>query len=212
VAPFDEFDFDVADMNDHGQVVGTGVIERPPCDGCEADPITRAFVWDPETGETTIIGPLDGATSSGAQAINNQGHVAGWSDGRPFVWRPGDVAARKLDPLPGHAWATIYDLNDQGIAVGVSGRSAAMWHTDTGEVIDLGTLLPRTDHSWANSINQSGEVALCSHDGVWIADPSSGTRREVPETTFGWSVSINDTGHAVGTSNGRAALWNPTDV
>ncbi len=217
LAPFDN-GFDVSGMNERGQVAGTGIVEWPPCDDCEPNPITRGFLWDLTTGATTVLGVLDGAESSTASGINDLGQVVGSSDGRPFIWDPADGVMRELDRLPGGERAYIYALNNRDQAVGVAEYDdpapglqthAALWNTSTGEVRDLGVLLPDLGNSYANGINNSERVAIAAEGRSWILDPSSNALSEVPNVTFGYSVSINDSALVVGMSAERAALWIP---
>jgi uncharacterized membrane protein len=215
--PFDN-GFDVSDMNERGQVVGTGIVEWPPCDDCEPNPITRGFVWDLATGATTVLGVLDGAQSSTADGINDLGQVVGSSDGRPFVWSAATGALRELDRLPGGERAYIYALNNQDQAVGVSEYDdpapglqshAALWNTSSGEIRDLGVLLPDIGQSYANGVNDSERVAVAGGGQSWILDLSSNALSELPNVTFGYSVSINDRAVVVGMSADRAAIWIP---
>lgn len=205
--PFEQHGFDVNDMNGRGQVVGDGIIEWPPCEDCEPNPITRGFIWDPSSGTTTILDPLDGATSSTATAINDRGQVVGSADGRPFIWNPSDATIRELERLPGDEWAYPFDLNDQGLTVGVSGSRAVLWDTATGDTRNLGTVLPDGGHSVANGVNEVGQVVLMAGGANWVLDLSSNQLTEAPGTTLGYAIAINDRGQAVGMSSERAALW-----
>jgi uncharacterized membrane protein len=222
VPPFDE-GFQVQDLNEFGQVVGSVNIEWPDCgDDGEPNPITRGFVWDSATGETTIIGPLDGAESSAANSINDLGQVVGASDGRPFIWDPDDGTMAELEvPEVEHlVWASANDINNRGVIVGVAqyvtdaqgpSMRALIWDTTSGEVLDLSSVLA-VDRAGAQMLNDSGQV-VCrmgqTGSDPWILDLASNTVSMVPDVTFGYGVSINDHGQAVGMSAERAALWNP---
>jgi probable HAF family extracellular repeat protein len=59
-----------AALNDEGQVVGQSSGARTE---------EHAFVW--ENGNLTDLGTLPGGSLSAATAINNDGQIAGWSDG-----------------------------------------------------------------------------------------------------------------------------------
>jgi uncharacterized membrane protein len=144
--------------------------------------------------------------------------VVGSSDGRPFIWDPADGVLRELDRLPGGERAYIYALNNQAQAVGVAEYDdpapglqshAALWNTSTGEVRDLGVLLPDSGQSYANGINDSESAVIAAGGESWILDLSSNALSEVPNVTFGYSVSINDSALVVGMSAERAALWIP---
>ncbi len=222
VPPFDE-GFGVQNLNSFGHVVGYVNVEWPECgDDCEPNPITRGFVWDPTTGETTVIDPLDGAESSAANSINDLGQVVGTSDGRPFVWDPADGSITELD-VPENEYlvsAQANDINNQGVVVGGAqygdgalgpSMRALIWDAASGEVLDLSSVLA-ADSALGQMINDSGEVVIRmgqTGSDPWVLDLVSNTVSMVPDVTFGYGVSINDHGQAVGMSAERAALWNP---
>jgi uncharacterized membrane protein len=222
VPPFDK-GFGVGDLNSFGQVVGYVNIEWPDCgDDCEPEPITRGFVWDPATGGTTIIEPLDGAESSVANSINDLGQVVGNSGGRPFVWNSADGTMTELD-VPGDEYlvsAHAYDINNQGLIVGgaqytddAQGPSmrALIWDATSGEVLDLSSVLA-AERSHGQMLNDSGQVVIRmgqTGSDPWILDLTSNTVSMIPDATSGYGVSINDHGQAVGMSAERAALWSP---
>jgi uncharacterized membrane protein len=222
VPTFDE-GFGVSDLNASGQVVGYGNIEWPDCgDDCEPNPITRGFVWDPATGATTIIGPLEGAESSAAQSINDLGQVVGSSDGRPFVWNLADGTMTELEVPQAEAlvFASANDINNRGIIVGSAQYStdaqgpsmrALIWDTTTGEVLDLSTVLA-TERAYGQMLNDSGQVVIRTGQAgsdPWVLDLASNTVSSVPDVTFGYGVALNDHSQAVGMSAERAALWTP---
>ncbi|MGA1869681.1 MAG: choice-of-anchor U domain-containing protein [bacterium] len=146
-----------AGMNDQGQVMGYSAIE----------PLStqyHAFLWTPEgEGNMQDLGTLSEGTMSFPHALNNQGHVVGWSDTgeamHAFLWRSGE-GMRDLGTLGGSrsvAWA----INDLGQVVGESeiateGQLHAFLWTEEGGMIDLHPI-----GGWASAaygINNQGQV------------------------------------------------------
>lgn len=107
-----------SDVNDHGLIVGTRVVGP----GGQ----TEAYVHDPQTGTTTMLGTLNGWSSS-ASAINDAGTVVGTSGTRAFVW-DAEGGMRSIGTLPGfecddepcEGWSSASDINEDGVIVGTS--------------------------------------------------------------------------------------------
>jgi probable HAF family extracellular repeat protein len=105
------------DINNHGLVVGeSGILFGG----------TRAFVWDPATGEMTDLGTLGGSNSR-AFAISDNGVVVGEAEDENGVMRPfrvqvavpattgdvgGTVTNHDGDPVAG-ARVVVYDPDDR---------------------------------------------------------------------------------------------------
>lgn len=145
-------------INDAGAVVGQlSRSSGTPCAG-------EGFRYT--GGEPTPLAPLGGAFSI-ARAINNAGHVAGWSSNaegnfHATLW-VGD-APFDLGTLGG-ALSEAYALNDAGAVVGMSHdaseeQHAFLWHN--GQMFDLNDTIP-PDSGWllvcAQGINEQGWIA-----------------------------------------------------
>ena len=153
----------------------------------------------------TDLGTLPGGTSIFANSINNSGQVVGWcytatSDQRAVLFSNGTVTDL------GYGDAT--SINNCGQVVGDTGNYAFLYSNQ--KVLGLG-VLPGYVSSWAESINDSGQVVGYSHadNGVdravlflpsgrrWIAN-DLGT---LPGGTDSYANSINNYGQAAGESN-----------
>lgn len=172
-----------------------------------------------------------------AFAINNLGQVVGFSqedngvtlnDVYAFRWQNGEMislgtlASWTFDGLPeGYSVATA--INNVGQAVGYSVlpdssssqlfELACLWQN--GVISSLGTL--GGNSSWANSINNSGQVVGCanlsngqSHAFLW----QSGTMTDLgtlPGGNFSWAYGINDAELVVGQADSgttsHAFIW-----
>lgn len=151
------------DVNNAEQIVG--YIDR---DGSlsftEGD--RSAFIW--QGGVFSTLDHLSGYTSSTAVAINEAGHVVGWSGdvagatSRAVAWLGG--GAIDLGTLEGDSNSRALALNDRGQAVGWSGNGendsrATFWQR--GLRLDLNALLP-ADSGWhlieARGINNEGVI------------------------------------------------------
>lgn len=133
----------------------------------------------------TDLGTLSGASSSGAEAINDSGQVAGWSGSGPnagdthgFLWQSG--AMIDLGTLGGGDYSHAFDLNGSGQVVGESSyplgpngngpTKAFRWQG--GQMSDLGSLLPEPyEESHAYAANGSGQVV-----GKSLAEDDNGAR------------------------------------
>jgi probable HAF family extracellular repeat protein len=113
-------DVDPRDLNNLGVVTGAIRSSGP-----------RAFAWTATAG-TVALAQLAGFHSSG-RAVNDLGHIAGWSDGsqpgvRAALWRGSD--AIDLGPLGGLEWnqGMAESVNNRGAVVGGSNTESGGWH------------------------------------------------------------------------------------
>jgi probable HAF family extracellular repeat protein len=147
-----------AGLNDAGQVVG-----RSDTPGGAS----RAFVWSAGAG-MAALGVLPGASESAAFAINNQGVVAGYSDGVPatpplaFRWSAAD-GMRGLGAFTGGSasFSVATALNDAGLIAGnsdatSSDRHAFAW-TQAAGMIDIDSF--RSRYSAPAAVARDGRVA-----------------------------------------------------
>ncbi|MFW5652863.1 MAG: hypothetical protein ACOC0P_02355, partial [Planctomycetota bacterium] len=209
-------------LNDNGVVVG----------GSDAlFPIEyRGFVW--ENGTMTQL-PSFGGTFAAAEAINNAGVIAGWSDKttstasrRGFTYDRFSGTLTELPTLSGRSVAN--DINDNGIVVGYSENSngvtkAVRW--ENGQIINLGAVAGGED-AFATALNDFGATVGWGYDnsgrfkaakyepnGVRLLndliDPASGW-------DLWWGLDINNAGVIVGygSQNGQSKgfLLRPRDL
>ena len=172
--------------------------------------------------EITDLGLIKGYGN--VAAINNQGHVVGWTYPADqfvaFIWSP-EKGRRPIPPLEGKG-SRAYDINDKGQVVGYFRESdekaparAFIWDEETG-VTELGTL-GDSAYSYACAVNNKGQVAgtLKTSDGQWRAfiwDRENGMRELGTLGGKSYAGDINEKGQVVGTSqapNGQehAFFW-----
>jgi len=192
-----------AGINESGQVVGSAA---------NADGLIQAAVWT--DGQVSILGGLYGLSSRG-YAINDSGHVAGWSDvpvftsqGQAFKWANGVFT--ELETLGGiTSWAS--GINNHGMVCGVAQvessdvRHAVAWD-------NAGTLFVVQEFSGASAINRIGQVTCTVVEEMVCADGVTGWVGQgaiwpgpVPLGMLGMAsgsqaLAINDLGQAVGHS------------
>lgn len=147
-----------AGLNDAGQVVG-----RADTGGGAS----RAFIWSASAGMADL-GVLPGAAESAAFAINNQGVVAGYSDGVPltpplaFRWSAAG-GMRGLGAFTGGSgsYSVATALNDAGLIAGnsdanSSDRHAFAW-TQAAGMIDIDSF--RSRYSAPAAVARDGRIA-----------------------------------------------------
>lgn len=217
------------DINDATPVQIVGAAETDP-----RSLTTRAWVWSSATGKV-LIPLLPGGTSNSATAINNLGHVVGFSNTTDYEQHAFLKVGSTVTDLGtlGGPWSTAQDINDAGLIVGASRIDAttpgqprhAFSCSAAGPMVDLGTLGGGI-HSWAFGVNDAGVI-------VGTASTSSGAERAFVYDSVhgmrdlnaltsgsGWSLtvarSINSSGQIVGwgldpTGIPRAFLLTPFD-
>lgn len=168
----------LCDLNDAGQVAGTGSLR---------DDMTHAVLWD--RGKIRDIGTL-GGQSSRSRGINGNGIVVGEAQDRrgnwrPFLWKDGRIL--DLRTLPGCDSGSARAVNEQGDVVGAcwtkSEIRATLWRD--GTVLDLRTSIPKKSGcalEQAEAINDRGEIVatgkLRGLDCVVLLSPIGDTRAE----------------------------------
>ena len=172
--------------------------------------------------EITDLGRITGY--GGAAAINDEGHVVGWTysaaDARStaFIWSP-EKGRTSIPALEGKK-SRAYDINDKGQVVGhfdelgkKTPDRAFIWDEETG-LTELGTL---GGNSKAFAVNNKGQVvgASMTPDGQWrpfIWDKTNGMRDLGTLGGKSYAQDINEKGQVVGISplpNGdqHAFIW-----
>ncbi len=195
-------------INDADQMVG----ESGPVNGGG-----RAFLW--EEGVMTDLGTFDGPAV--ANKISNDGKAVGSAvrsgfggyGRRAVLWQGGAIT--DLGALPGCESAIAYAINSTGDVTGDSFNDfTGPWRAfllHAGVMTDLGTL-PGYPYGKASDINDSGDVVGCSFDSGGSARPvlyANGTVVDLGTLGGGnsYANAINNAGQIVGTSGGRAFLW-----
>jgi hypothetical protein len=140
----------------------------------------------PVTNQGTLLGAADTATLD--SDFPNCPPPGGCFDSHvqhAFVYRDGQLI--DLGALPGENSSAVYELNGRGVGAGFSEDGLVDPNTGTaagvavmfkdGQVINLGTL-PGGNESFAQDINDRGQVAGTPRTGRPIRSPSSaGARR-----------------------------------
>ncbi|CAA9580351.1 Alkaline phosphatase [uncultured Synechococcales cyanobacterium] len=207
------FDTTGVGINDQGQVVGNSLTIYFDESGqqvyeASADP----FIWENNTGFTTIDFPSSDYKYDNVRDINNSGQVAGSSSdqygAQAYRWSK-NGGATKLAGLTNQDYTSARGINDLGQVVGDSydgsETTAVLWDDD-GTIQDLD---PLEGDSSANDINKLGQVVGYSEIADQMYQPflyQGGTRQNLNSlipANSGWKLesanAINDLGQIVGT-------------
>ena len=204
--------FEIAnDINDHGQIVGSGR---------DLQGRFVALRWD--DGVLTALPPPAGATVCSAEAINDHGDVLGWCDQQPasqwgLIWRRTGERV-PLEGIPAGWTVGPVEITDKGAILGggtddANARVAFIW--DDGVLTRINDA-PGDPMFLPTALNERG------HAAGWGADPLN--RRAVlfdgnrvvtlplpPGTTSSTADGLNERDEVIGavaTGNGfAAAVW-----
>jgi probable HAF family extracellular repeat protein len=187
-------------VNDSGQVAGFSTRTQ------ETETVSQAFVRKGRRLEG--LGFLTGANSSEATDLNNNGVVVGESGGVAFS--TANNRLRNLGTLPGEATSRAGAINNLGVIAGNSGRR--LFRTNAGNLADLG--IPQNAVALeAKAINADNEIVgfyRVTEDGPDQAfRQASGVFTNLGDLTGAGAIAwdINNGGQIVGTSGGRAFLF-----
>ncbi len=217
--PWSGNDFSVATgINDAGKVVGSSYSL-----GYDRFPYERATLWN----DAVPFGlPGLGWSFSRANAINNSGQIAGWSD-RGWSTPRDAVVWKDLVPIDLGSNGMAYGINDAGWVVGKTSIEesivATVWIGTSRTLLKRGGIVGS-----ANGVNSSGQIAGTS--GSWgldyadamlwkdLNDDEPLNLGKLPgHYGRGVGYDINDVGHVVGFSSGadvgiHATYWDGTNA
>jgi probable HAF family extracellular repeat protein len=190
-------------INNAGVVVGASTL------GAYPDTRSHAFVW--KAGVMKDLGTIAGGNESGANDINTDGVIVGWShnsagDMRAVRWAA-DGRKRSLGTLGGRN-SEARAINDFGVIVGWSETTSGRRHAfrwENGVMTDLGTLGGTS--STAEDINQGGAIVGSSrlasgelHAFKWKAGAFKdiGTNPTARNMRFSYATAVNTKGQIAG--------------
>lgn len=185
-----QLDYVALDINNNGDILGSSFIVR-------------------SNGVGRIDLEIPGADFLRPSAINDSRQVAGLSQTtagafRGFITGPEGMGTKYLDSLGGD-YSDPWDINDAGQVVGISHTAdgltrAFITGADGVGMRDLGTL---PGHSYAEAINNAGQVTGHSSGGAFITGPDGIGIRELgtlPGDEASFPFAINDAGQVTGQS------------
>lgn len=197
----------------------------------------------PSTQSTAIdLGTLPGFTTSTALDINPRGEIVGlaqnsdFSDVRPLFWASSQSAPIELPGLPVGLVGEAFHINPVGQIVGIffalggSEQRAVFWPNSNAAPVYLRDLSDQFPHSFASSINASGNIVghgcdadfVECHVAFWASSASTPVALASPGGEFiytdiglvnGFSPGLNNAGSMVGfaykadLSETRAVFW-----
>ena len=139
------------------------------------------------------LGRLASGDVTRAEALNNLGHVVGYSAGKAFLWTP-KTGMQALPGLGGTSWSAT-DINDDGVIVGSarpSGSSSEKPVRWVGGVIEQLSI----QSGWAQVIAENGLIGgSLSSRKAFIYDTEL---HVIDEGPYAGLLDMNDHGTAVG--------------
>jgi probable HAF family extracellular repeat protein len=156
-------------INDLNQVVGISGICDVAVGALSAE---HALLW--QNGRVIDLGSLGGKGWNTPMAINNRGHIVGFSDlsgdytggqltanFHAFIWTKEAGRMIDLGTLAGDSLSEALDINDEDHVVGISLPSAHAFLWQNGIMKDLNSLIPSNSALLlleASGINDRGEI------------------------------------------------------
>lgn len=144
-------------ISDSGQIVGSKFF------GADR----HAAFWPNSQSPAIDLGTLPGFTTSTALDINPRGEIVGLADvsaPRPLFWANSQSAPVELPGLPDGLVGEAFHINPRGQIVGIffepggSAQRAVFWPKSNAAPVYLGDLSDKFPHSFASSINASGNI------------------------------------------------------
>jgi probable HAF family extracellular repeat protein len=188
-------------LNDSGLVVGYA--------NSSTQTNVNGFMY---SGGFTSLGTLGGPQSR-ALGVNNAGTIVGWSNFssgsgnyRAFSYRNGVMT--DLGTLGGPL-SQANDINEAGVIVGTSGNGTTThaFRYANGVMTDLGTLIGAAGVSYANAINESGQIAgrsnasaTADHAVLWTGNTLLDLGSLSGASGQSEAMGLNDLGWVVGNS------------